>query len=321
VHAAIHRALVCCCAMLLALGSSNATARSDRVNLFPKLQAGQILTYRIAYHLSKQANTQSSVKWAQTPAAADVVIQGLLRLEVIGVQAQGPRSTIHARTSFEIFNAEGATPSQPSAQSPQGIAVEFTILPNGRIGEIKNFDALSPDQQQAWQQWASTFAAAAVFPSDGIKVAQKWRSEEVEKSPSPIAGLTWTRESTYLRNEPCRASQITIHGEVTDSLQAPETCAVVQTTAVLKQKSSSKNATPEDFKLHQLRTSGTASGNNQTLLFLSLQTGLLIRSSDRADQTMDVTIAKADDSNRVRYNIHAKSDAEIFRIANSPDNP
>ena len=32
---------------------------------------------------------------------------------------------------------------------------------------------------------------------------------------------------------------------------------------------------------------------------------------------MDVTIAKADNSNRVRYDIHAKSDAEIFRIANS----
>jgi hypothetical protein len=306
--------------MLLAPGPNAAAARSDRVNLFPKLQAGQILTYRIVYHLSKQANTQSSVKWAQTPAAADVVVQALLRLEVIGVQAQGPRSTIHARTSFEIFNPEGATPTQPSTQS-QGIAVEFTILPNGRIGEIKNFEALSPDQQQAWQQWASTFAAAAVFPSDGIKVAQKWKSEEVEKSPSPIAGLTWTRESIYLRNEPCRAAQITIHSEVTDSLQAPETCAVVQTTAALKQKSSSKNATPEDFKLHQLHTSGTASGNNQTLLYISLQTGLLIRSSDRADQTMDVTIAKADDSNRVRYNIHAKSDAEIFRIANSPDNP
>jgi hypothetical protein len=306
--------------MLLAPGPNAAAARSDRVNLFPKLQAGQILTYRIVYHLSKQANTQSSVKWAQTPAAADVVVQALLRLEVIGVQAQGPRSTIHARTSFEIFNPEGATPTQPSTQS-QGIAVEFTILPNGRIGEIKNFEALSPDQQQAWQQWASTFAAAAVFPSDGIKVAQKWKSEEVEKSPSPIAGLTWTRESIYLRNEPCRAAQITIHSEVTDSLQAPETCAVVQTTAALKQKSSSKNATPEDFKLHQLHTSGTASGNNQTLLYISLQTGLLIRSSDRADQTMDVTIAKADDSNRVRYNIHAKSDAEIFRIADSPDNP
>ena len=94
-------------------------------------------------------------------------------------KARAPRST-RAR-SFELFNPEGAPPAQPPAQSPQRIAVEFTIFPNGRIDEIKNLDALSPDQQQAWQQWASTFAAAAVFPADGIKLAQKWKSEEVRE--------------------------------------------------------------------------------------------------------------------------------------------
>jgi hypothetical protein len=72
--------------------------------------------------------------------------------------------------------------------------------------------------------------------------------------------------------------------------------------------------------LHQLLTSGTASGNNKTLLFVSTQTGLLVRSSDHADQKMSVTIAKVDNSNRVHYDIQAKSDAEIFRIANSPLN-
>jgi hypothetical protein len=91
---------------------------------------------------------------------------------------------------------------------------------------------------------------------------------------------------------------------------------VIQTTATLKQKSPPRDTTPEDFKLHQLRTSGTASGTNKTLLYISLQTGLLIRSSDQADQTMSVTIAKSDNSNRVHYDIHAKSRTEIFRIAN-----
>jgi hypothetical protein len=320
-QAASNHALVSCCAMLLAFGASAATPRSDRVNLFPKLQAGQTLTYRIAYHLDKQANTQSSVKWAQTPAAATINVQGLLRLEVLAVQPLGPRSTIHARTSFQSLNSEATAPSQPSAQNAQATAIEFTLFPNGRLDEIKNLDVLSADQQQAWQQWASTFAAAAVFPADGIKLTQRWKSEEPEKSPSPITGLTWMRESTYLRNEPCRSAQLMPQGELADSNESPETCAVIQTKAALKQKSSPKNTTPEDFKLHQLHTSGTASGNNQTLLYLSLQTGLLIRSSEQADQTMDVTIAKADNSNRVRYGIHAKSNTEIFRIiANSPFN-
>jgi hypothetical protein len=310
------------CAALLAPSAVNAASRSERVHLFPKLQAGQTLTYRIAYHLAKQVNTQSSVKWAQTPAAADIIVQGLVRLEVLDVQVQGPRSTIHARTRFQILDAESKVPMQPPAQDAQGIAIEFTLFPNGRIDGIENLDALSADQQQAWQQWASTFAAAAVFPAEGIKLARRWKSEEPEKSPSPITGLTWTRESIYLRNEPCRAAQLTLQGEVIDSAQSPETCAVIQTTAALKQKSSPKNTTPEDFKLHQLHTSGTVNGSNQTLLYLSLRTGLLIRSSEQADQVMDVTIAKIDNSNRVRYGIHAKSNTEIFRIANPlPNNP
>jgi hypothetical protein len=308
------------CAVLPALSAVNAASRPERVHLFPKLQTGQKLTYRIAYHLDKQANTQSSVKWAQTPAAADIIVQGLVRLEVLDVQVQGPRSTIHARTRFQNLDAEAKVPTQPPGQGAQGIAIEFTLFPNGRIDGIENLDALSADQQQAWQQWASTFAAAAVFPADGIKLAQRWKSEEPEKSPSPITGLSWTRESSYLRDEPCRAPQLTAQGEVIDSAQSPETCAVIQTTAALKQKSSPKNTTPEDFKLHQLHTSGTVKGSNRTLLYLSLRTGLLMRSSEQADQIMDVTIAKADNSNRVRYGIHAKSNTEIFRIANPPSN-
>jgi hypothetical protein len=320
------------CALVLTLGTPVTSARSDRIDLFPRLQPGQTITYRIAYHVQKQTKTQSSVSWAQTPADADIDVQGLLRMEVLGVKAQGRRSAISARTWFESFHLDAQTAPQTSmpasnqkaSEDSRGIPVEFTVSPSGRIDQVNGLDALSPDQQQGWQQWATTFAAAAAFPADGIKLAQKWKSEDPEKSPSPIAGLTWTRESTYLRNEPCHAAQLMIQSDVADSSHASETesCAVIQTTAALKQKSSSKNATPEDFKLHQLRTTGAAGGTNKTLLYISLTTGLVIRSSDQADQTMNVIIAKTDDSNRVRYDIHARSNTEIFQIANSaPNNP
>jgi hypothetical protein len=315
------------CALLLTLTPA-AGGRSDRIDLFPRLRAGQTITYRIAYHVQKQTKTQSSVSWAQTPAGANINVQGLLRMDVLGVKVQGRRSTITARAWFQSFNLDAPT-QPPNAQAPSnqnpsgdshGIAVEFTISPDGRIDQVKGLDALAPDQQRGWQQWASTFAAAAAFPTDGIKVAQKWKSEEPEKSSSPIAGLVWIRESTYLRNEPCRAAQLTMQGDVTDSNQESETesCAVIQTTATLRQKSSAKNSTPEDFKLHQLRTTGAAGGNNKTLLYISLTSGLVIRASDQADQAMNVIIAKSDGSNHVRYDIHAKSNTEIFRIAGTP---
>jgi hypothetical protein len=200
--------------------------------------------------------------------------------------------------------------------------VEFTIESDGRVDQIKGLDKLLPEQGQTWMEWVARFAASAALPEGGLRIGQKWKTEELEKSPAPIAKLTWLRESTYLRDEPCHVSELTVEGDVAAAhpQQVAERCAVIETTATLKQRSSTKDATPEDYKLHQLQTSGTASGDNKTLLFVSTQTGLLVRSSDHADQKMSVTIAKLDNSNRVHYDIQAKSDTEIFRIANSPVN-
>ena len=100
----------------------------------------------------------------------------------------------------------------------------------------------------------------------------------------------------------------------------PETCAVIETSAVLKQHSSTEMRRPKDYKLHQLQTSGTASGKNKHISVRLDANGPAGAVPDHADQKMSVTIAKTDDSNRVHYDIQAKSDTEIFRIANSPLN-
>lgn len=87
---------------------------------------------------------------------------------------------------------------------------------------------------------------------------------------------------------------------------------------MLKQESKPKDATPEDFRVRQLRTSGTARGTNKTILYISLETGLVVRASDEADQSMSVTIAKIDGSNRVSYDVQAKSAAEILLVTGDP---
>ena len=306
----------------------------DRVVLFPKLVAGQVLTYQISYHADKSATTKSTVATStpQSPSGTETNVRALLRLEVVGVEAQGQRATVRAQTFFQVMNSgthltvPRDLPTAPDQvqqqQDPKGVLIQFSINPDGRIDQIKGVDLLLPEQQQAWREWVARFAASAALPEGGIRIGQKWKTEELERSPAPISKLTWIRESTYLRDEPCHISELTVEGDVTPAhpQQVPETCAVIETSATLKQHSSPNDSTPEDYKLHQLQTTGTASGNNKTLLFVSTQTGLLVRSSDHADQKMSVTIAKADDSNRVHYDIHAKSDTEIFRIANSPLN-
>ena len=316
------------------IASLKAVPRSnDRVALFPKLVTGQILTYQIAYHAGKSAASKSTISSStpQSPSGTEINLRALLRVEIVGVEGQGSRAIVHARTYFQVLNSAThvstpkflpTPPDQTQRQDPKGISIEFNINPNGRVDQIKGLDLLFPEQQQAWNEWIARFAASATLPEGGVRIGQKWKTEEGENAPAPIAKLTWRRESIYLRDEPCHVSDLTMEGDVAEvhPQQVPETCAVIETSATLKQHSSPDDSTPEDYKLHQLQTSGTASGSNKTLLFISTQTGLLVRSSDHADQKMSVTIAKTDDSNRVHYDIVAKSDTEIFRIANSPLN-
>src|SRR5229473_3040792 len=314
--------------VLLAVCVVAAKERLARVNLFPRLQAGQTLAYQISYHSDKHVKTESRVIVAAPNDSAKIEVNALLRLEVLSVQVQGDRAVIHARTIFEILGSDShfKVPNiEPPAsglqrEDPAGKSIEFTILPDGRLDQVTGLDALFPEQQQAWQEWASRFLLGAAFPAPGVRVAQKWNSQEPEKSASPIAGLRWMRESTYVRDEPCRAVQLTVQGNVAASDAEPETCAVILTTAALKQDSSAKNATPEDFKLHELRTAGSAKGKNRIITYFSLKTGLLMRATEEASQQMNVTVAKADGSNRVHYDVNAKSHSEVLLVSETPLN-
>jgi hypothetical protein len=296
-------------AVLLSLLLASLAYGSTRVDLFPRLQAGEILSYAITYRSDKQTKTKSPVALAASPGEVNANIRALLRLEILEVTPQRNRASIHARATLQSRD------SAPVVASNSNPAVEFTIFPGGRLDKVTALDALSPELEQAWQQWAARFTAFAAFPPGGLKPGQKWKSEESEQSPAPIARLTWIRESTYVRNEACHSLSLSPQGDVVDEPnQRPDTCAVILTTAALKQQSKPKDATPDDYRVRQLRTTGSARGNNKTILYISLTNGLVVRASDEADQAMSVTIAKADGTNHLHYDIEAKSAAEVLLL-------
>ena len=303
--------------------------RPAPANLFPRFQVGQTLAYQISYHSDKQVKTKSSVIVAIPADSAKIDVNALLRLEILGVQAQGDRAIIRARAKFEVlasdsnFKTPGFEPPSPQVQGqdPKGKFMEFTILPDGRLDQVAGLDALLPEQQQAWQEWASRFLLGAELRTPSVRISHKWNSAEAEKSPAPLAGLRWIRQSTYVRDEPCHGLQLTAEGSIAPSDAEPETCAVILTTATLDQNSNEKNATPEDFKLHELRTAGTARGANRIITYISLKTGLLIRATEEATQEMNVTVAKTDGSNRVHYDVNAKSHSEVVQVMQTAANP
>ncbi len=311
---------------LLFLAAATLCAGDKRVNLLPQLQPGQTITYLIRFQSDKTVKTESKVVAPMAPNDAQIDAHGLLRVEVLDVLPEGGKMAIHARGQFLNLDSgvrlkrPGDKKSDADKQrvDPNGKSIEFTIFSDGSVNSVKGLDSLFPEQQQAWRQWVARFALAWTLPADGMKLGEKWKSEQAEQAGAPIAGLHWARESIYVRDEPCRASQLSIMGDVSGPSGAPDTCAVLLTTSALKQKSSSKDAIPEDFKLHELRTMGTAKGTDEIITYISLKSGLVVRATEETSQFMDVVVATADGANRVHYNVDAKSHSEVLLVTETP---
>ena len=314
---------------ILLSAAAIAASREEPANLLPKLTPGQTLTYLIRFRSDKNVKTESNLVIPLAPADSKVDTRALLRIQILDLQPAGGKLVVHARGEFLVNDTGGVTSKntsqsqEPSQQplKPEGKPFEFTISPNGRAEKITGLDALTLDEQQVWQQWLARFAMAWALPSPSAKIGDKWKTDQPEPSPSPIASLSWTRDSSYVRDEPCAPAQLSATGEVTPPGGSTGNCAVLLTTAKLVQKSSPKDATPEDFKLHQLKTMGAAKGSNEIITYVSLTTGLVVRATEDATQQMDVVVAKSDGSNAVRYNLDAKSQLEVLLLIQGPQGP
>jgi hypothetical protein len=302
-----------------------AAAPTARTTLFPRLHAGQTFTYYIQYRTKKNVKTESRVVTPTAPQDVETDAQWLLRVDILDVHPQGERAAIHARSRFQSVasamaqnNTEAPPTSGAPAQNPEAKSVDFTIVPDGRVDAITGLADLFPDQRQVWQVWLRQFAIAGVFPRAGVKLGQSWKSSEPEQAPSPIAKLEWEKQATYVRDEPCSPIQFSETGIVTPKNSPTESCAVVLTSATLKQKSSPKDTTPGDFRLHDLRTTGNATGKNETISYISLQSGLIVRVTEDAQQFMDVLVAKSDASNKIHYNVEATGHTEVLLVADAP---
>jgi len=295
---------------------------SQRLQLTPRLHAGQILLYRIDFTNSRNMQTQSSVASPQLSPSSNVNANGLLQVEIIATGAAG----LHIKTYYSERDEHNSAAAPSQSRGPQvseSVApdklVEVLIASNGSKSPIKGLGQLSPAQQFAWNDWLGRFTSAMIFPQKGIRSGQKWQTSEPETNPSPIAALFWTKKYQYVHDEPCMFdSQPKKNGPASSSANTTRDCAVIFIQSTLRQKSSPKNSTPDDYKLRNLMTRGTVAGQNETILYFSRSTGLLVRSTEDARQSMDVLVALADSSNVVHYTLDAKSHSDIRLLPDSP---
>jgi len=292
-----HRGLFLVAALLLA-GSGifllRAAAKSEaRYQLFPKLQNGDALNYESHARLNRYVKTKSNVKTMFEPKPLQADFSMNLRFSVDDYHPVDHRPILEAET--QILPASPPENSDSAAAKP--LKVSFALGGNGSLTHADGLDDLDTGQRMAWQFWIAQFAFAWTLPPSGVRPGEKWKTEEVEQTPTPIAKLVWDRETIYVQDEQCPTLPT-------------EQCAVFLVTANLRQKSNPDDATPEDYKLHQLKTYGTAKGTNQTVLYISRKTGLLVRATEDLQQSLDVTIAKVDKTNQVQYLVDVTSHLE-----------
>jgi|SRR3974390_543212 len=267
-------------------------ASDNRIVLLPRLQNGDSLQYETRARIDRNVATKSNVSSIVGPRQVRRDLASALRLDVQEMRVVDNRPLLAAES--RVVSLDAPAPDESPAKEAK---IVFTVGGDGSIHVSDGTDDLDAEQNLTWQFWAAQFAFGWTLPSAGVKPNEKWKSLEAEKTPSPIGGLVWEREITYVQNDKC-------------PIVPDEECAVFLTAATLRQKSNPKDTTPEDYRLHELRTSGTATGTNETVSYISLKTGLVVRATEDLQQKMDVTIAKTDGTNQIHYTVTATSHLE-----------
>ena len=186
----------------------------------------------------------------------------------------------------------------------QGRSVEFTIESDGKVSHVTGLDEAvsNPSAAAAMRTWITGFSPSANLPPEGIAVGQKWTAERPLEN-TPLANLLWRTASSYLRDEPCGARAARNRDRSgTDIPRRLPLCAVILTSFdILRHGSASADATPDDYRHNGLRTSGTWTGKGQSLDTISLQSGMLLRSTQSSTQKMDFEIVSALSGSKMHY--------------------
>jgi len=309
--------------LFLAAISSSASAQENLSA--PSFKSGETFFYRVHVKINRDIRTKSPLSVPQTPTQANLSSQGILQVEVLPSEPNAVPGAVRLRTWFLALASDisilprGSKPGEGTELRvpAENRFIDCTLTPGGEIAQIAGLDAIAPEQQQGWREWAARFAAAFLIASERPKRSEKWSSEEPETAPSPLAELRWQKKSQYAHDENCTPLKFTRSGEFQRAASS-DSCAVIVSTATLVQKSSPRDSTPPDYKQHNLRTSGSATGVNDVFLSISRKTGQLVRATQNATQKMDVLIALADGSTQVHYDVTATSTSSVELITDLP---
>lgn len=292
------------------------------VVLAPKLTPGQSLRYQLDFRSQAKGNSTSSIADPQGVRVMHLSVSVLTRVDVLSAPPPAKPGTntgaLRLRSTYEKIAAtvRSDVPDPDSEELErqfaklEGKSFEFTMDADGRVRDIAGLEGLSPEQAKAAREWLTEFAGGDAAPPGGIVPGQKWTTEQDAGAALPLAGVKWVRESTYLRDEPCRANRQGPAGR--------ENCAVILTRSLLFRKGDPKDATPAEYRAQGLTTAGTIEGTAESLTYISLTTGLVVSVTQSGTEQMDVSITSADGSSTIHYTADIKTESQLSLLSSQP---
>jgi hypothetical protein len=298
-------------------------AASPRIHLTPNFTMGESFRYHIESRTTTTGTTTTPIANPEAASQLKQVADLEVRLDVVGVQpaSSGTPGAARLRATYEKASAATETDAYDPAAAAldaqynnlQGRSVEFTIEADGKISHITGLDEAvsNPSAAAALRAWINGFSPSANLPAEGIAIGQKWEAERALEN-TPLANLQWRTASSYLRDEPCQ-----LPGQSTALASPGPVCAVILTSFdILRHGSANADATPEDYRHNGLRTSGTWTGKGQSLDSISLQSGMLLRSTQSSAQKMDFEIVSALSGSKMHYAGQVETQSEVTLMPN-----
>ncbi len=307
-------------------------AASARIHLTPNFSMGESFRYHIESRTTTTGTTTTPIVNPEAASQLKQVAELDVRLDVVGLQppANGTAGAARLRASYEKASAATETDAYDPAAAAldtqydnlQGHSMEFTIEADGKISHITGLDEVvsNPAAAAAVRAWINEFSPGANLPPEGIAIGQKWSAERPLDN-TPLANLLWRSSSSYLRDEACdppgQSTSAATGGAAPAASPGPH-CAVILTSFdILRHGSANADATPEDYRHNGLRSSGTWTGKGESLDTVSLQTGMLVRSTQTSTQKMDFEIVSALSGSKIHYAGQVETHSEITLLPNA----
>jgi hypothetical protein len=281
----------------------NGDAVSIRVSLSPRFVPGETFRYEMEFETTTDTKRSGLASDPQGPSSLVVDWNATVRIEVLPADPGGTGG-IRLRTTYEKSTASvrsdagdpAATETQEQYHKLEGKVIEFTLDADGKVKSVIGIEGIVDSEKaaQSAREWVAQLSASAGAPPGGVSVGQTWSSEEPADS-LPIAGLVWRTDSEYIRNESCHPSNPDVPSTPGTAVsaansQALNDCAVILANLNLVRSKAIRDPTPLELRKSGVQSGGKWNGSAQSLMYVSLATGMVVSVTQSGTEEMDVTL-------------------------------